>query len=201
MGVAAETSSQPSEPAPLIQVSRPLTIPPSPSLKITIRSKYSHCMIAPVARCAPQPSTWSLGNGVSSGSCEAIGEPGAEGLAGRAVESQLAVVEPAREVADQAVLMLHVGADIRGDEALFGGGELGLQACGAVEKRLDVPLGVEEETGAVVRRNRAELFEELEDIPRVRLAEPRAREVLEHPLALRGHLHNGGRRYRHHDVR
>jgi hypothetical protein len=34
----------------LIQASSPLTIPSSPSLKTTIRSKYSHCMFAPFAR-------------------------------------------------------------------------------------------------------------------------------------------------------
>src|ERR1035437_589091 len=196
---AAETSSQPSATEPFIQVSRPLTIPPSPSLKMTIRSKYSHCMISLL-------SAFSLAHGpertcVSSGLCEVIGEPGSRGLASRSVEAELAVVEPAREVTDEAVLVLHVRADVLGNETLLGPGELGLQGCGAIQKRLDVALRIEEETGAAVRRNRAELFEELEDIPRVRLAEPRAREVLEHPLALRGHLHHDGRRHRHHDVR
>src|SRR6266536_3550545 len=41
-----EASSQPSAPAPLIQASSPLSIPPSESLKMTIRSKYSHCIIS-----------------------------------------------------------------------------------------------------------------------------------------------------------
>src|SRR6266849_7214085 len=40
------TSSQPSLPAPLIQVSSPLTIPSGVSVKTTIRSKYSHCMVS-----------------------------------------------------------------------------------------------------------------------------------------------------------
>src|SRR6266849_6447092 len=46
-----EASSQPSEPAPLIQASSPLSIPPSVSLKMTILSKYSHCIFSlPSAR-------------------------------------------------------------------------------------------------------------------------------------------------------
>src|SRR5450759_764909 len=196
---AAETSSQPSAPEPFIQVSRPLTIPPSPSLKMTIRSKYSHCMISLL-------SAFSLAHGpertcVSSGLCEVIGEPGSRGLASRSVEAELAVVEPAGKVTDEAVFVLHVRADVLGNETLLGPGELGLQGCGAVQKRLDIALRIKEKAGAAVRGNRPQLLEQLEDISGVGLAEARAREVLEHPLALRGHLHHDGRRHRHHDVR
>src|SRR5271157_1165426 len=40
------TSSHPSAPAPLIHESSPLTMPSSVSLKTTIRSKYSHCIVS-----------------------------------------------------------------------------------------------------------------------------------------------------------
>src|SRR5437867_1871780 len=130
---AEETSSQPSEPAPLIQASSPLTIPSSPSLKTTIRSKYSHCMfslrlpaepsIYVASRCAndaatppadgsakgPRPPASSLAPRAATGAGKRATRPGASlrrrqvlreprggGLAGREVEAQLAVVEPAR---------------------------------------------------------------------------------------------------------
>src|SRR5712691_7452430 len=135
---AEEMSSQPSAPTPLIQASNPLTIPPSPSAKMTIRSKYSHCMISLPS--APETSRLSaaairFANGgreslnrsrvpagifqssrnaatrYFSAARQVLGQPRGGGLAGRGIEAELAVVEPARKETDQAVFVLQIRAD------------------------------------------------------------------------------------------
>src|SRR5712691_10995274 len=115
---AVETSSQPSAPAPLIQASRPLNIPCSLALKMTILSKYSHCIISLLP-------LRSRTQGFSRRR-EVIGKPTADGLAGRAVEADVTMIEPARKEANETVFVLQVRADVLGDEALFGQRKLGL---------------------------------------------------------------------------
>src|SRR2546428_3462812 len=102
---AEETSSQPSAPAPLIQASNPLSIPSSVSLKMTILSKYSHCMVSLLLlRTLAHRTAWLT-------PYEVIGQPSAGGFSGRAAEAQSAWIAPNREGAQQAIFVLKVPPD------------------------------------------------------------------------------------------
>src|SRR6266702_8805463 len=99
------------------------------------------------------------------------GQPSADGLACGGVVANLEVIEPVRQVANESVLVLHLGADLVRNDLFFRARKLCLQIVRAVEEPLDVALRIEKEARTIVRWNGTELLQELEDVAGVRLAD------------------------------
>src|SRR5712692_712990 len=191
------TSSQPSAPAPLIHVSKPLTIPSGVSEKRTIRSKYSHCIVcsspsspaAEVARLCP-----------SRGQCQMVGQPTGNGFEHQGVKLEFAVIEPARQVANQTVFVLYVRPQIGGNIPQLRPRQYGFQSRCAFQHRGDIALRVQQQARAVVAVNGAKGLEQFHDVTGVRLAHTRTGEILKHPFALRRDLRHHRRGDRHHTI-
>src|SRR6266542_689987 len=189
------TSSHPSAPAVLIHDSSPLTIPSSVSLKTTIRSKYSHCIDPPSNSSARTARLNRLSDRLL------LCHPARSNLDHLAVQLEFSMVEPARQVTDQAILMLHVRPQVRRDVTELCARQHRLQTSSAVEHRRNVAFSVQQQARAFVTRDRDQEIEQLNRVAGVRLTHRGAREVLEHPFPLGRNLGNDCRRDRDHVVR
>src|SRR5450759_67926 len=184
------TSSHPSAPAALIHESRPLTMPSSLSLKTTIRSKYSHCIVLTPSFHECSTRERLLGN---LGLGPALVQPARGDSQHLVVELKFHMVEPARQVTDKAILMLNLGVQVVRDIAQFGLRKARLQSLCTLEDGGDIALGIKQQARTIMGRHGTEGSEQLHHIPRVRLTYARTGESLKHPLTLRrdGHNHRG----------